>query len=188
MCKCHIKCGEESNLAWVDPGYCSQWSARYGQADHGCFSRTVIVCSAHGPDQNGRPANLLLVKYWVLSAVTRRCMKVITNLKLKTRLTARYVRGRSQWETSRIYNGAEYRVKRYRSFSHTFSDCIICSFPYCITIPKNFSCFLFVIILLWHANPSWRQYVSSKRRIILTLLPDITSPKPATSSLTLWEP
>ena len=108
LCKCHIECGEESSPAWVDQGYCSQWSAGYGQVDHGCFSRTVTVCSVHGPDQNGRTNNLLFVEYWVLSlAVTRRWMRP----KLKTRLTARYVRGHVQWETSRIYNGAEKEAK-----------------------------------------------------------------------------
>jgi hypothetical protein len=112
VCKCRIECGEESNPAWVDPGYCSQWSAGYGQADHGCFSRTVTVCNVHGSDQNGRTKNLLFVEYWLMSlAVTRQCMRLVTNLKLKTRLNVRYVRGKVQWQTSRIYNGAEWRVK-----------------------------------------------------------------------------
>jgi len=108
LCKCLMECSEESITAWVDPRHCSQWSAGHGQRDHGCFSRTVTVSSAHGPDQNGRRDNLLLVEYWVLSlAVTRRCTMLITNLKLKTRLIARYVRDKVQWETSRLYNGAE---------------------------------------------------------------------------------
>lgn len=190
MCKCRIECGEESNPAWVDPGNCSQWSVGYGQGDHGCFSKTVTVSSAHRPDHNGRPNNLLFVKYWVLSlAVTRRCMKLITKLKLKTWLIARHVRGKTLWETSRTYNGSEWRVKKYRSFSHTSSsDCVTCTFQNCITIPTNFSCFLYVIILLRHANHWSRQYAFSKRRILLTLLRDVTSPKSATSSLTLWEP
>lgn len=85
---------------------CQLWTgrSRLFLQDSNC-----LICTRSRPERGTN--HLLFAEYWVLSlAVTRRCLRIITNLKLKTSLTARYVRGKVRGGTSRIHNGAEQRL------------------------------------------------------------------------------